>query len=191
MAITPEAAPAPDPIILRTTSASDGPLVRELRLEAITWNPTAFGAGVQETEEIDWTERAARGDGSGHEAIFIAERNRQALGMCGIVGGTGPKDKHAALIWGVYVRPAWRGMRIADRLVNAAVEWARQKELAIVRLTVVSDNAKAIASYQRCGFQITGTERAALAWEGRYYDELLMCRWLVDNRQANQGQESG
>ena len=51
--------------------------------------------------------------------------------------------------------------------------------------TTTTDNAKAIACYQRCGFQITGTEHASLAWEGRYYDELLMSRWLSNGGVKN------
>lgn len=170
-----------DAVGVRTTRAADGQALRELRLEAISENPTAFGSSIEDTHEKDWTAQAERGAGGENEAVFVAEADGRLIGMTGIFAGTRVKDRHAASIWGVYVRPAWRGHRIADRLIGAAVDWARQKQLAIVRLTVVSDNAPAIACYTRCGFRVTGVDAAALAWEGRFYDELLMSMKLVGN----------
>jgi GNAT superfamily N-acetyltransferase len=78
----------------------------------------------------------------------------------------------------VFVQPAHRRSGVAQTLVNAAVEWARAQGVAIVKLTVVPETG-ARACYERCGFRVTGTDPACLQWQGRYYDELLMSRWLT------------
>jgi RimJ/RimL family protein N-acetyltransferase len=43
---------------------------------------------------------------------------------------------------------------------------------------VVTENTGALGCYLRCGFKITGVEEATIRWDGRFYDELLMVRWL-------------
>jgi GNAT superfamily N-acetyltransferase len=110
--------------------------------------------------------------------VFAGEHDGQLVGPTGIFRHTRLKDSHIAFIWGVYVRADWRKLGLAQALVNAAVEWARDAGVAIVKLTVVPQSG-ARACYERCGFRVTGTDIAALKWDGRYHDELLMSRWLT------------
>jgi len=46
--------------------------------------------------------------------------------------------RHSADIVGMYVRPAWRGLRIAGVLVNTCLDWARTHGVATVKLAVVT-----------------------------------------------------
>lgn len=96
--------------------------------------------------------------------------------MCGIARFHSPKVRHSADIVGMYVRPAWRGLRIADVFVNTCLDWARTHDVATVKLAVVSTNAGAIRCYARCGFRVYGIEPQALCLDGVCYDELLMAR---------------
>jgi hypothetical protein len=66
---------------------------------------------------------------------------------------------------------------VARALVGAAVEWAAAHGVEIVKLTVVPESG-AMGCYLRCGFRVTGVDPAALRWEGRDYDEVLMSRWV-------------
>jgi RimJ/RimL family protein N-acetyltransferase len=162
-------------VTVRRAVADDAQHLRALRLEALTNHPTSFGTAAEEIDKMDWTKRAA---GDANEAVFIAEYDGQLVGMTGIFRNTRLKDSHFGFIWGVYVRPAHRGCGIAQALVNAAVEWARYAGVAIVKLTVVPESG-ARACYERCGFRVTGTDVAALKWDGQYHDEWLMSRWLT------------
>jgi RimJ/RimL family protein N-acetyltransferase len=169
-------------IVLRPTRAADGPALLQLRLRALKEHPTAFGSSYEETlrHTVDeWTARADRGSGAGDEAIFVADAGGEPVGMTGIRRGTSLKGSHAADVWGVYVRPEWRGHGLARRLVDACADWARDRGVHIVRLTVVTDNAGAARCYQRAGFEVHGVEPGSLYVDGAYYDELLMHRWLV------------
>ena len=49
-----------------------------------------------------------------------------------------------------------------------------------VELSVFTDNARAIALYQRCGFEIEGTLWAYALRDGRYADVLTMARLHPD-----------
>lgn len=164
------------PLALRTVRPDDAAALRALRLEGLTNHLTIFGTTPDEIDFLNWTEQAANGSGTGEQAIFVVEREGELVAMAGIIRNTRVKSKHAAFIWGVYVKPVFRGARLAEAMVNACVDWARGKGVSIVRLTVIVGNKKAIACYQRCGFEITGIDVAAIRWEGIDYDEHLMSR---------------
>jgi GNAT superfamily N-acetyltransferase len=161
-------------VTIRSASADEADSLRALRVEAITQHPTSFGSVPQEVDGYDWVDLT--GGATRDAAIFVAEHGGQFIGLTGVLRGNRVKDSHHADIWGVYVRESWRRLGLAAALVNAAAEWAAGRGVAIVKLTVVPESG-AMDCYLRCGFRATGTDRAALKWDGRYYDEILMSRW--------------
>jgi RimJ/RimL family protein N-acetyltransferase len=172
------------PVILRTTTAADAAALRELRLEALRTVAFAFGSSFEEESQFpheEWERRAARGDGSGTQVTYVIadpSNPTQLGGMTGITHGTRLKDKHSATIWGVYVRPAFRGMRLSDALIESCLAWATERGVKIARLSVTTTNIAARKCYRRCGFVITGIEPAYIYCDGKYYDEHIMSRVL-------------
>jgi ribosomal protein S18 acetylase RimI-like enzyme len=53
---------------------------------------------------------------------------------------------------GMAVAPEWRGRGVGSALLAAAIEWARQRGLHKLSLTVFPHNAAAIALYRKFGF---------------------------------------
>ncbi len=150
-----------------------------MRLEALQNHPTAFSAdwATALAQPISfWTERLRSSGTETTVANFLAVHDQQLIGMCSIARRNSPKVQHTADIVGMYVRPEWRGMHIADGLLTACIEWAQTHEVKIVKLAVVTTNIAAIHSYARCGFHVYGLEPQALAYEGVSYDEMLMAR---------------
>ena len=125
-----------------------------------------------------WEGRLRFGD---HGIIFFAEHDSQLIGMSGISKGESPKTKHGAYIWGVFVRPEWRGLHIAEELINTCIEWVKERGAEIVKLGVVTTNSSAIRCYERCGFTIYGTEPCAIFYDGKHFDEHLMFKVLDDS----------
>jgi ribosomal protein S18 acetylase RimI-like enzyme len=101
--------------------------------------------------------------------------------MTGIRRGETSKTKHSATIWGVYVRPSWRGLRIAQVLIEACIAWAKSNGVSIVKLGVTAASTSAVRCYQRCGFTIYGTEPRGIFYDGKYYDGYLMVRSLENS----------
>jgi RimJ/RimL family protein N-acetyltransferase len=163
-------------VAIRTTCPADAEALCALRVEGLRAHPTAFVTTAAEALAEDWRKRAAEGNGEGLSAIFVAEAGGELVAMTGIVASPRERLRHSAFIWGVYVRPAWRGGRLAERLVNAAVAWARGKGCTIVRLGVTAGNEAASRTYVRCGFEVYGRERASQVVEGVEYEEVLMDR---------------
>jgi RimJ/RimL family protein N-acetyltransferase len=169
------------PVTIRPTREADAAAYRELRLEALRTHPEAFGADHAESlaRPIErWQQNVRDGAGSDLGVTYVAEAGGALAGMTGIYRDSGIKMRHRATIWGVYVRPEWRGAGIADVLIEACVGWARDLGLRLVTLSVVTTNAAAIRCYVRCGFSVYGMEPEVIYHDGVYYDELLMVHKL-------------
>lgn len=169
-------------ILLREAKSADATRFRELRLGALQDSPIAFSADYQKTLSQPpkyWEETLTMQQ---EEAtIFLAVHAGELIGMTGIARGNSPKTRHAAVVWGVYVKPEWRGVHIAEELIRACFRWAKARGVVIARLGVATENKSAVHCYERCGFKIYGTEPRALFYEGKYYDFHLMDRSLDDS----------
>src|SRR5687767_8819075 len=128
-------------LVLRPTDAEDAAAFRELRLEALWMHPEAFATDHAESaaKPIEWwTDRATAGSGNANQVLYVAQASDgELVGMCGLFRENGPKLQHTGHVWGVYVRPAWRGLKIADALLDACEAWARDHGVRVIRLAVV------------------------------------------------------
>lgn len=164
----------PLPITIRSVNPDDLDAYRTLRLDALRLHPEAFGADYEVQAAFsreDWLERM--GDGS-----FVADQNGALVGMAGVHLNNAPKAKHAGMVWGVFVHPDARGAQLGDKLIRACIDWAKKKNLYILKLSVTTTNVSAIRCYTRCGFTVYGVDPALLYYDGKYYDGLLMSRCL-------------
>ena len=162
-------------IIIRGATPADAMPFRELRLEALQDSPTAFSADYQKNLDHPakyWEDRLTMDHDE--STIFLAEHEGKLIGTTGIARGSSPKTRHGAWIWGVYVTPEWRGLRIAEELINSCFTWAKARKILLVKLGVSATNQSAIRCYERCGFVTYGTEPSAIFYQGKYYDEFLM-----------------
>ncbi|HEY5729543.1 MAG TPA: GNAT family N-acetyltransferase [Anaerolineales bacterium] len=165
-------------VIIREVSLADVEKFRELRLHALKESPTAFSADYELNASYPASFWKGRLKPDHYGVIMVAEHEEQLIGMTGIRRGESAKTKHSAGIWGVYVRPEWRGLRIAEGLMDLCLEWAGLRKIQIVKLAVVSTNESAIRLYERSGFIVYGTEPRALYHDGQYYDEHLMFKLM-------------
>jgi RimJ/RimL family protein N-acetyltransferase len=165
-------------IIVREANLADAEQFRALRLFALQESPLAFSGDYQTNLNYPmehWQNRLKEDEDS---VMFFSEYEHDLIATIGIVRGRAPKTKHSAEIYGVFIHPEWRGLRIAESLIEACIEWAKTKEVTIVKLGVNAENTSAIRCYERCGFSIYGTEPRGTFHDGRYYEGHLMYRLL-------------
>ena len=162
-------------ILIREANPADAPPFRELRLEALRDSPIEFSADYEKNVNQllqHWQEMLTMQPDE--STLFLAEHEDHLIGMTGVRRGSAPKTRHSALVWGVYVRPQWRGLHIAEELIKSCLMWAKAREIVIAKLDVGTINQSAIRCYERCGFKTYGTEPRAGFYEGKYYDAYLM-----------------
>jgi RimJ/RimL family protein N-acetyltransferase len=159
---------------IRRLETSDAALYRDIRLEALKRNPEAFGSTFEResAQPLSWFEATiVRTD------IFGAFLDGSLVGIAGYVAQEGSKRAHKGLLWAMYVGTAARNLGLGKRLVAAVLDHARGR-VELVQLTVVSENEAARRLYSAMGFVEYGYEKGALKQDGRYYDEVLMVKFL-------------
>ena len=169
------------PVAIRPAVPEDAVPVRELRLEALAGAPEAFGmdydrAAAETTAQ--WENRISAYAAQATGLICVAAAQGRLVGMAGLYREDRAKTRHSGTIWGVYVTPDWRGLHIAEALIEACLAWGRERGIVVAKLGVITANAPAIRCYTRCGFTVFGIEPKTIFYNGEYYDELLMAKFL-------------
>lgn len=159
-------------IAIRRLTAEDATQYRDIRLEGLRSNPEAFGSTfeAESPRPLSWF-----ADRLGSTAMLGAFLGSDLVGIIGLRVGEGLKERHKGMLVGMYVRNAVRRAGVGRRLLDAALDLARQS-VELVQLTVVDGNAEATRLYEGAGFARYGLEKNALKVDGRYYDEILMAK---------------
>ena len=161
---------------IRRLETPDAAIYMTLRLEALQRNPEAFGSTFEweSAQSLSWFEASI-----GRAAIFGAFLDGTLAGMAGFAPQESAKRAHKALLWGMYVRSTARSAGVGKKLVAAVLDHARGR-VEMVQLTVVSENEAARRLYRAMGFVEYGYEKRALRQDGKYYDDVLMVRFLEE-----------
>jgi RimJ/RimL family protein N-acetyltransferase len=125
-------------------------------------------------EEREWIRNILA---SGHSMIFVVEHEGELVGMLGAIGSSVRRQKHRAHVM-VGILQKYTGQGIGTKLFQQLEQWAREKGLARLELTVMTHNLTAIGLYAKMGFSIEGTRRRSLVVNGKYVDEYYMGKQL-------------
>lgn len=160
--------------IVRRLGNPDADTFRFIRLESLQQNPNDFGSTFEKESNEPSASFVERFDRNTVFGGFVRER---LMGIVGFSPLEGPKRSHIGVLWGMYVRPEARGTGLATALVESLIEAGRER-VERIQLTVVASNARARRFYQRMHFSEYGLEKKALKYNGVYFDEVLMVRFL-------------
>jgi putative acetyltransferase len=87
-----------------------------------------------------------------------------------------PRIRHSGTI-GMAVRDEWQGKGVGTELMRTALDLADNwLNLTRIELTVYTDNAAAVALYEKFGFEIEGTHRRYAFRDGGFVDACSMAR---------------
>jgi ribosomal protein S18 acetylase RimI-like enzyme len=153
-----------------------------LRLEALETEPSAFGRTVEEHRDLPIATIEARFRTRPEDGFTLgAFDHGELVGMATYLRDTGIKERHKGRIFGVYVTPSMRRKGLAQSLLEALLNRARQDPSLEQILLAVSVNRKEAAKhlYRKCGFQTWGTEPNAMKIGEQYIDTEHMVLPLV------------
>lgn len=165
------------PTIIRLDRSHAAPY-RALMLEAYRQHPDAFTSSVTDrlALPLSWWEARLSPDPQSTSLVLGAILNDQLVGVAGLSFETREKIRHKATLFGMIVCPSQRGQGLGRRLVEAALNQARERPgLRLVGLTVSEGNAAAQGLYESCGFVAFGTEPLAIRVAGRFIAKVHMC----------------
>lgn len=180
MADSPAASPAsPAAPVIRRAAPDDAPAIARLYAEPgvlanLLQLPFPSVNGLRE-----WlVERQARGRVDIH---LVAERDGEVIALAGLDAVSTQLRRRHVMGLGLAVAHAAQGQGVGKALMAALVDYAdRWAQVLRIELTVYTDNAAAIALYQRFGFRIEGTHRGFALRDGVYADVHAMARLHPD-----------
>jgi ribosomal protein S18 acetylase RimI-like enzyme len=146
--------------VVRAT-VEDWERIRAVRLRALADAPDAFWTLLEDEQRrpaVEWQAHLASED----EISLLGLHDGQDAGLVwgarhhSHIGDDQPDGLDDAGLYGMWVAPEARGSGLAEALVRAVVEWARETGYSSLRLDVNDTNVAAQRLYAKCGFEPTG-----------------------------------
>ncbi|MCF4096937.1 GNAT family N-acetyltransferase [Maritalea mediterranea] len=160
---------------IRRLTPKDAEIFREIRIEGFRNHPAAFGSGLQDVEDQPLSYFESWLDNLNAYGAFD---DGALVAVAAYALGKGANVRHTANLIAVYARPQARGKGIMAQMIEAMCDDARQAGIEQVTLCVTVDNQAAQKTYRKLGFERFGTAPKAILYDGHYYDEDLMVRFL-------------
>ena len=114
---------------------------------------------------------------------LLATHDDQIIGMLDLRRPDRVRTRHACS-FGVSLRAAWRGQGLGTAMMKTMLDWARKSShIDVIWLGVYATHTRAIALYERLGFQHYGVHpRCFKLDDGSYVDERVMAQFVSDER---------
>lgn len=127
-------------ILVRKMTNRDVDAVHEIELLSITppWSRQGFVDALANENAV----------------FYVAEAEGQVVGYCGLYFAADEGE-----ITNVAVMPDWRGCGIADQILEAVFEDAKEKQLSQIFLEVRASNIPAQKLYEKHGFTSCGIRK--------------------------------
>lgn len=142
------------------------------RSAALMADPESFRFAVGDDEALGvevWKTRLAT------DYVVAVCKDERWIGVGGLTKLIGARLAHKGLVWGMHVVPEERGAGAARLIMAALTEHARGR-VRQLQLTVMADNARAVALYLRFGFERYAVEPDSVRRDRGYASEVLMWR---------------
>lgn len=110
---------------------------------------------------------------AGGHPHMVAVVDGKVVGWCDIRRGSRDAEAHCGSL-GMGIIPGYRDRGLGRRLITAVLDAARAAGMHRVELNARVENSRAIALYEKVGFQHEGIARDAVKIDGRYFDSVKM-----------------
>lgn len=110
-----------------------------------------------------------------YKQVFIAVEDDNIVGYLGISRSRLSKAAQTAKFT-IGVLNDCKQQGIATQLIKFAENWAKEKGIRRLELTVVTENKPAVSLFEKTGFEKEGTRKNAVRINGGLYDEYFMAK---------------
>jgi len=164
---------------IRRLVPTDAAAYLSRRLRGLAEHPDAFTSSHDEEARRPVDDTLARLQPGGDEAVWGAFLDGALVGIVGLGRERRAKNRHKAVVFGLYVAPEHAGRGLGAALLAHVVDEARRLPgLEQLVLTVTDTNVTARRLYERLGFQSFGVEPRAIRTGGEYFAKNHMILFL-------------
>jgi RimJ/RimL family protein N-acetyltransferase len=123
-------------------------------------------------QQIAFIERCSQVN---NQVFFVARIDGEIAGMINFGGGSRPRNQHVGE-FGLTVQNKYQGLGLGKLLLQSLIDWAYATEGVIrkINLLVRTDNAPAIALYEKLGFRHEATLTRDMIIGGQFVDAYAM-----------------
>ncbi len=142
---------------------------------------------LAEVDEVDWTIPIKRADIDEHNQsagylALVAEGRGIPVGFLEFENGGRRRTQHVG-IFSIFISRDWRGKGVGSTLIKMLLDWATAHPvIEKVTLEAFATNKRAIALYEKFGFQVEGRCQRDIKVGGKvgglYIDSLLMYKFV-------------
>ncbi len=111
--------------------------------------------------------------------FLVAEYQGKIIGIITLYGSHRKKILHKGEL-GISVRKPFWGMGVGSALMQECLKIARERGFKKIQLEVMQGNERAMALYKKFGFEVEGIKKNVIFQNGKYYDLVVMGKWLED-----------
>lgn len=169
-------------VSVRRLQPADAESLFGLRRQALLEEPFAFLSSPEDdlaSSPDAFRDQLASPDGTD---VFGAVSGGELIGMAGLARDRPIKAAHRAYIWGVFVKPEYRGQGVGTQILKAALDHARQMDgIEIVYLSVSERTPEAKRLYESFGFEVWGLEPGCIRHAGETAREYHLSLTLKGN----------
>lgn len=169
---------------VRRLDLSDSAAYRACRLRGLFEYPDAFTSSFEEENARPVAYTDARLDPAGNRKIWGAFIDGELVGMIGLEPQMREKNRHKALLTGMFVSAEHAGRGLGRALIQTLVDEARSTGIELIVLTVTDNNRPAIGLYRKAGFASFGIEPDAIRIDGVSLDKAHMYLALASTAAA-------
>jgi GNAT superfamily N-acetyltransferase len=139
----------------------DWQAMRDVRLAALREAPYAFASTYAREAPFTREQWLARLHDRAVTYLAYLPGLAEPAGIAGVYfpqddGVDCPSPEAVPELVSMWVRPAARGRKVGEALIEATAGWAGRKGFGDLHLWVTESNGPARALYERCGFILTG-----------------------------------
>ena len=147
-------------MLIRKLSPRETPLHRDIRLRSLADSPNSFGESYETVAALpptEWERRTAQVAGGDSGVMFIASDGDTVYGC--VYGFPDAQRAGGGRVGGMWVDPTHRRLGTGSALLQAVLNWAREKEFHAMGLWAPEHEPAALALYTKAGFRETGRSR--------------------------------
>ena len=129
----------------------------------------------ERTKNITRIESLIQNSVEGDDFLLVAEADDRIVGYISAQKGGLNRIAHSAYIV-VGILQKYRGNGIGTEFFKQLDNWAGEKKITRLELTVICENEVAKHLYEKNGFEIEGVKRKSVFVDGKYLDEFYMAK---------------
>jgi GNAT superfamily N-acetyltransferase len=145
-------------IDIREVTPENWQAMRDVRLSALQEAPDAFASTYALEAPFTREQWLARLHDRAVTYLAYLPGSAEPAGIAGVYISQDDDDagsQHPEVV-SMWVRPAARGRKVGEALIEATADWASRRGFGELHLWVTESNTSARRLYERCGFTPTG-----------------------------------